>query len=209
MRLCVKTRVHHLIVESFKVILEGKVSVFCAKEVTGWVPDIGDDDTARSEDGSDNNSVGINKWRKKMTMRTLLGKWRTLLITYRTLMSNLRTFLITWRTLLNGLTSDFADFVKNYNMHNMRKTIGEIHALLIEYEKGLPKKAATPQVPMIQGGRIQKPNKKTQAVKGKGKGEGKGKNKLVYAPKPKNLKPAAKEHPKKDDDSHHYKEVGH
>ncbi|GJW96585.1 hypothetical protein Tco_0178393 [Tanacetum coccineum] len=34
----------------------------------------------------------------------------------------------------NGLTSDFAGFVRNYNMHNMGKTIGELHALLIEYE---------------------------------------------------------------------------
>ncbi|GJV15014.1 retrotransposon protein, putative, ty1-copia subclass [Tanacetum coccineum] len=32
-------------------------------------------------------------------------------------------------------------------MHNMGKTIGELHALLIEYEKGLPKKATTPQHP--------------------------------------------------------------
>ncbi|GKF07208.1 hypothetical protein Tco_0041432 [Tanacetum coccineum] len=46
--------------------------------------------------------------------------------------------------ILNGLTSDFAGFVKNYNMQNMGKTIGELHALLIEYEKGLPKKAITP-----------------------------------------------------------------
>ncbi|GJS92759.1 retrotransposon protein, putative, ty1-copia subclass [Tanacetum coccineum] len=37
--------------------------------------------------------------------------------------------------IMNGLTSDFAGFVKNYNMHNMGKTIGELHALLIEYEK--------------------------------------------------------------------------
>ncbi|GKD41082.1 RNA-directed DNA polymerase, eukaryota [Tanacetum coccineum] len=36
MHLCVKTRVHHLISESFKVILEGKVSVVRAKEVTRW-----------------------------------------------------------------------------------------------------------------------------------------------------------------------------
>ncbi|GJT45053.1 hypothetical protein Tco_0953768 [Tanacetum coccineum] len=47
--------------------------------------------------------------------------------------------------ILNGLTNDFAGFVRNYNMHNMRKTIGELHALLIEYEKCLPEKAATPQ----------------------------------------------------------------
>nr|GEY06037.1 hypothetical protein [Tanacetum cinerariifolium] len=38
--------------------------------------------------------------------------------------------------ILNSLTSDFVGFVRNYNMHNMGKTIGEIHALIIEYEKG-------------------------------------------------------------------------
>ncbi|GKG08868.1 hypothetical protein Tco_0334700, partial [Tanacetum coccineum] len=57
--------------------------------------------------------------------------------------------------ILNGLPSDFVGFVRIYNMLNMGKTIGELHALLIEYEKGLPKKAATPQVMTIQGGRIQ------------------------------------------------------
>ncbi|GJV58333.1 hypothetical protein Tco_1459338 [Tanacetum coccineum] len=31
---------------------------------------------------------------------------------------------------------NFAGFVRSYNMHNTRKTIGELHALLIEYEKG-------------------------------------------------------------------------
>ncbi|GJR26253.1 retrotransposon protein, putative, ty1-copia subclass [Tanacetum coccineum] len=88
--------------------------------------------------------------------------------------------------ILNGLTSDFAGFVRNYNMHKMGKTIGELHALLIEYEKGLPKKAFTPQVMAIQGGRIQKANKKSQNAKGKGKGKGKGKDKS-YVLKPKNL----------------------
>ncbi|GKD05977.1 hypothetical protein Tco_1180951, partial [Tanacetum coccineum] len=53
--------------------------------------------------------------------------------------------------ILNGLTSDFAGFIKNYNMHNMGKTIGELHALLIEDEKG------------------------------KGKGKGKGKDKSYIA----------------------------
>nr|GEX32774.1 hypothetical protein [Tanacetum cinerariifolium] len=43
-------------------------------------------------------------------------------------------------------------FVRNYNMHNMGKIIGELHAMLIEYEKGLPKKAETPQVMMIKIG---------------------------------------------------------
>ncbi|GJU91362.1 reverse transcriptase domain-containing protein [Tanacetum coccineum] len=38
--------------------------------------------------------------------------------------------------ILNGITKDFAGFARNYNMHNMGKTIGELHAMLIEYEKG-------------------------------------------------------------------------
>ncbi|GJX36998.1 hypothetical protein Tco_0250301 [Tanacetum coccineum] len=104
--------------------------------------------------------------------------------------------------ILNGLTSDFTGFVRSYNMHNMGKTIGELHALFIEYEKGLPKKATTPQVMMTQGGRIQKSNKKSQNAKGKGKGKGKGKDKPVYIPKPKNPKPSAKENPAKDDACH-------
>ncbi|GJY75133.1 retrotransposon protein, putative, ty1-copia subclass [Tanacetum coccineum] len=81
--------------------------------------------------------------------------------------------------ILNGLTKDFAGFVRNYNMHNMGKTIGELHAMLIEYKKG------------------------------KGKTNGKRKDKQVYIPKPKNPKPTAKEHLAKDDTCHHCKEVGH
>ncbi|GJY15799.1 retrotransposon protein, putative, ty1-copia subclass [Tanacetum coccineum] len=61
----------------------------------------------------------------------------------------------------------------------MRKTVGELHAKLIEYAKG------------------------------KGKADGKGNDKKVYIPKPKNPKPSAKEHPAKDDTCHHCKEVGH
>ncbi|GKC85594.1 hypothetical protein Tco_1141311 [Tanacetum coccineum] len=110
--------------------------------------------------------------------------------------------------ILNGLTSDFVGFVRNYNMHNMEKTIGELHALLIEFEKWLPKKAATPQVMTIQGGRIQKANKKSLNAKGKGNGKGKGKDKS-YIPKLKKPKHSAKEHPTKDDACHHCKEVVH
>ncbi|GKB10472.1 retrotransposon protein, putative, ty1-copia subclass, partial [Tanacetum coccineum] len=111
--------------------------------------------------------------------------------------------------ILNSFTKDFARFVRNYNMHNMGKTIGELHAMLIEYEKGLPKKAETPQVMMIKGGKIQKAKKKSLKAKGKGKANGKGNDKQVYIPKPKNPKPSAKEHPAKDDTCHHCKEVGH
>nr|GEY30059.1 hypothetical protein [Tanacetum cinerariifolium] len=111
--------------------------------------------------------------------------------------------------ILNGLTKYFVGFMRNYNMHNMGKTIGELHALLIEYENGLPKKAETPQVMIIKGGKIHKSNKKSLKAKGNGKVNGKGKDKQVYIPKPKNLKPAVKEHPAKDDTCHHCKEVGH
>ncbi|GKG02598.1 hypothetical protein Tco_0310234, partial [Tanacetum coccineum] len=80
-----------------------------------------------------------------------------------------------------------------YNKHNMGKTVGELHAMLIEYAKGLPKKVETPQVMMIRGGKIQKANKKSLNAKGKYKVKGKGKDKKVYIPKPKNLKPTAME----------------
>ncbi|GJU49667.1 retrotransposon protein, putative, ty1-copia subclass [Tanacetum coccineum] len=108
--------------------------------------------------------------------------------------------------ILNGLTKDFAGFVRNYNMHNIGMTIGELHAMLIEYEKGLPKKDETPQVMMIKGGKIQKANKKSLKAKGNDKANGKGNDKQVYIPKPKNPKPSAKEHPAKDDTCHHCKE---
>ncbi|GKB82880.1 retrotransposon protein, putative, ty1-copia subclass [Tanacetum coccineum] len=120
-----------------------------------------------------------------------------------------RKFLRNGMQFMMHIMSNFAGFVRNYNMHNMGKTIGELHALLIKYEKGLPKMAATPQVMAIQGGRIQKANNKSLNAKGKGKGKGKGKDKLVYILKPKNTKPSAKEHPAKDDAYHHCKEVGH
>ncbi|GJR58707.1 retrotransposon protein, putative, ty1-copia subclass [Tanacetum coccineum] len=110
--------------------------------------------------------------------------------------------------ILNGLTSDFTGFIRNYNMHNMGKAIGELHAMLSEYEKGLPKKAETPQVMMIKGGKIQKANKKSLKAKGKGKANGKGKDKHGYISKPKKSKPTAKEHPAKDDTCHHCNEVG-
>ncbi|GJR63272.1 retrotransposon protein, putative, ty1-copia subclass [Tanacetum coccineum] len=116
---------------------------------------------------------------------------------------------ITVGLILNGLTKDFVGFVRNYNMHNMGKTVGEIHAMLIEYEKGLPKKAETPQVMMIKGGKTHKANKKSLNAKGNNKVKGKGNGNKVYIPKPKNTKPTVIERPAKDDVCHHCKEVGH
>ncbi|GJZ51075.1 hypothetical protein Tco_0605590 [Tanacetum coccineum] len=59
------------------------------------------------------------------------------------------------------------------------KTVGEIHAMLIEYEKGLPKKAQTPQVMMIKGGKTEKANKKSLNAKGQNKVKDKGKDKKI------------------------------
>nr|GEY31480.1 zinc finger, CCHC-type [Tanacetum cinerariifolium] len=39
--------------------------------------------------------------------------------------------------------SDYDQFVQNYNMHRMGKTIAELHAMLKLHEKGIPKKAET------------------------------------------------------------------
>ncbi|GJT65053.1 RNA-directed DNA polymerase, eukaryota [Tanacetum coccineum] len=60
MRLCIKTTIQLLIAKSFKVILEGKIAVVRAKEVTGWVPKFGLDDNLQQQDDknvkSDKNS---------------------------------------------------------------------------------------------------------------------------------------------------------
>nr|GEU48792.1 hypothetical protein [Tanacetum cinerariifolium] len=48
--------------------------------------------------------------------------------------------------------SDYDQFIQNYNMHSMGKTIAELHAMLKLYEKGIPKKAATPIVLAIREG---------------------------------------------------------
>nr|GEW19171.1 RNA-directed DNA polymerase, eukaryota, reverse transcriptase zinc-binding domain protein [Tanacetum cinerariifolium] len=62
LRICVKTTFFHLIAESLKVIIKGKVYVVRAKEVTGWVPEFGEDNSDEYEDYSDNNWVGKKNW---------------------------------------------------------------------------------------------------------------------------------------------------
>nr|GEY10306.1 zinc finger, CCHC-type [Tanacetum cinerariifolium] len=109
--------------------------------------------------------------------------------------------------------SEYLCSVMRYMIHNevacLILGIGELHAMLIEYEHGLPKKAKTPQVMMIKGGKIQKAKKKSLIAKGKSKARGKGKDKQVYISKTKYPKPYAKEYPAKYDVCHHCKEVGH
>nr|GEW42475.1 RNA-directed DNA polymerase, eukaryota, reverse transcriptase zinc-binding domain protein [Tanacetum cinerariifolium] len=62
LRICVKNTFFHLIAESLKVIIKGKVYVVRGKEVTGWVPTFGEENSDESEDYSDNNSVGKKNW---------------------------------------------------------------------------------------------------------------------------------------------------
>nr|GEX40901.1 hypothetical protein [Tanacetum cinerariifolium] len=49
--------------------------------------------------------------------------------------------------ILNSLNKDYDQFIQNYNMHSMGKTIAELHAMLKLYKKGILKKAETPGYP--------------------------------------------------------------
>ncbi|GJS56352.1 retrotransposon protein, putative, ty1-copia subclass [Tanacetum coccineum] len=62
--------------------------------------------------------------------------------------------------ILNSLNKDYDQFVQNYNMHSIGKTIAELHAMLKLHEKGIPKKAETLVVVAIWEGKIQKEKKK-------------------------------------------------
>ncbi|GKF10783.1 hypothetical protein Tco_0048709 [Tanacetum coccineum] len=95
--------------------------------------------------------------------------------------------------ILNSLNKDYDQFVQNYNMHNIGKTIVELHVMLKLHEKGIPKKVETPVVLAIRGGKIQKDKKKPQGAKGKDK----GKTKLAYVHKPKISTPPKRDNLKK------------
>ncbi|GJR28272.1 hypothetical protein Tco_1104504 [Tanacetum coccineum] len=112
--------------------------------------------------------------------------------------------ILGFNMILTSLSKDYDQFVQNYNMHGMGKTILELHAMLKLAENGIPKK--TLAVPAIRQGQIQKP--KSQA-RGKGKQRGKGKSKLAYDPKHKIPPPAKKELPAKDIECHHYHKTEH
>ncbi|GKB80813.1 retrotransposon protein, putative, ty1-copia subclass [Tanacetum coccineum] len=71
--------------------------------------------------------------------------------------------------ILTLLSKDYDQFMQNYNMHGMGKTIHELHAMLKLAEKSIRKKA--PSVLAIRQGQIQKPKSQVR---------GKGKSKLAY-----------------------------
>ncbi|GJZ15353.1 hypothetical protein Tco_0551030 [Tanacetum coccineum] len=57
--------------------------------------------------------------------------------------------------ILTSLSKDYDKFVHNYNMHDMGKTIHDLHTMLKLTKKGIPKKP--PAVLVIRQGQIRKP----------------------------------------------------
>ncbi|GJT04143.1 retrotransposon protein, putative, ty1-copia subclass [Tanacetum coccineum] len=109
-----------------------------------------------------------------------------------------------------GLSEKGISFVQNYNMHDMEKTVNELHAMLNLHEQTLPKKYA-PALHAIKAGKVQKKNhknKKPQLV-ARGNNQGKGKSKLSYAPKPKIPPPPKRENLAKDSVCHQCGDTGH
>nr|GEW90081.1 hypothetical protein [Tanacetum cinerariifolium] len=113
--------------------------------------------------------------------------------------------------ILVSLNKNFDSFVQNYNMHDMGKTMNELHAMLKLHEKMLPKKDDNPALHAIRARRVQKnqKNKPHKAAKG-GHGKGKGKmgnasnnapfasNNAPFASKPKTPPQPKKDNPAKD-----------
>ncbi|GJX40516.1 beta-caryophyllene synthase [Tanacetum coccineum] len=88
--------------------------------------------------------------------------------------------------ILTSLSKEYDGFVQNYNIHEMRKTVNELHAMLKLHESGLPRGDVTHVVLAIKAGKIyNNKGKKLQAAKDKNHGNSKAK--LAYAPKAKIL----------------------
>nr|GEZ38347.1 hypothetical protein [Tanacetum cinerariifolium] len=95
---------------------------------------------------------------------------------------------------------EFNGFVQNYNMHSLRKTINEFHAMLKLHEQTLLKNNA-PALHAIRAGKVQKVNKHEKPqpkMAARGQNQGKEKNKLAYEPKPKIPPPPKREDLAKD-----------
>nr|GEY20098.1 hypothetical protein [Tanacetum cinerariifolium] len=110
--------------------------------------------------------------------------------------------------ILIGLRKEYDGFVQNYDMHNMEKTVNELHAMLKLHEQTLPKNNA-PALHAIRAGKVHNGNKhkKSQSqMAARGQNHEKGKNKQAYAPKPKIPPPPKREDPVKDSICH---ECGH
>ncbi|GJS45085.1 hypothetical protein Tco_0595206 [Tanacetum coccineum] len=67
--------------------------------------------------------------------------------------------------ILNYLNKDFDQFIQNYNMHSMGKSIVELHDMLKLHEKGIPTKVETPAVLAIREGKIHKDRKNRKGLR--------------------------------------------
>ncbi|GJT18566.1 putative ribonuclease H-like domain-containing protein [Tanacetum coccineum] len=76
--------------------------------------------------------------------------------------------------ILVGLSKEYDSFVQNYNMHNMGKTVNELHAMHKLHEETLPKKVVAHALHAIRAEKVQKnknrkPSKAAKGLQGKGK----------------------------------------
>ncbi|GKA56270.1 zinc finger, CCHC-type containing protein [Tanacetum coccineum] len=111
--------------------------------------------------------------------------------------------------ILVSLRKEYDSFVQNYNMHDMGKTINELHAMLKLHEQTLPKKDAAPALHNIRAGKVQKNKNKKPQLAARGNNQGKGKSKHAYAHKPKIPPPPKKENPIKDSIRHQCDDTSH
>ena len=84
--------------------------------------------------------------------------------------------------ILNSLPDSYGQFVMNYNMNEMDKSISKLHTMLKTAEQNIKSKSG--HVLMVQNGK---------GFKGKGKGKGKGKSNAQPKPKPQPKAKAPKE----------------
>ncbi|GJT74556.1 retrotransposon protein, putative, ty1-copia subclass [Tanacetum coccineum] len=107
--------------------------------------------------------------------------------------------------ILVSLRKEYDNFMQNYNMHGMGKTVTELHAMIKLHEQTLPKKEVAPALHAIRAGKVQKKHKnKKPQLAARGKNQEKGKSKLAYAPKPKIPHPPKNDNPAKDSICHYY-----
>nr|GEV26941.1 hypothetical protein [Tanacetum cinerariifolium] len=104
--------------------------------------------------------------------------------------------------ILVSLRKEYDNFVRNYNMYGMWKTVTELHVVLKLHEQTLPKKDVAHALHAIKSGKVQKKknknkNKKPQLA-ARRNNQKKWKSKLVDAPKPKIPPPPKNENPAKD-----------
>nr|GEX40574.1 hypothetical protein [Tanacetum cinerariifolium] len=91
--------------------------------------------------------------------------------------------------ILISLRKEFDGFVHNYNMHIMRETINELHAMLKLHEQTLPKNNA-PVLHAIRAGKVQKRNKKHKPqpqLAARGQNQRNGKISSIMLPRPRFL----------------------